>query len=187
MYYDTELRLLTDFFSRAGSSVNIVDPDKPVSQYLDEKTMSSGVINGEDLSAPLRNFLPDMQPETVYSVTDRLFLKYLYLILPDNDQGSLLSIGPYLEKEISEQVILELTESLGLQPAQQKLLQSYYTSLPIISPESPIQHLLVLFYEKLWGVDGFNYATFSMEAISGFTSFRQKVLSRTPVPSGMWI
>ena len=59
MYYDAELRLLTDFFRRAGSSVNIVDPDKPVSQYLDEKTMSSGVINGEDLSAPLRNFLPD--------------------------------------------------------------------------------------------------------------------------------
>ena len=177
MFYDAELRLLTDFFRRAGSSVNIVDPDKPVSQYLDEKTMSSGVINGEDLSAPLRNFLPDMQPETVYSVTDRLSLKYLYLILPDNDRGCLLSIGPYLEKEITEQEIMELTEALGLQPAQQKLLQSYYTSLPIISPESPIQHLLVLFYEKLWGVDGFNYATFSMEALSGFTSFRQKALS----------
>lgn len=177
MNYDAELRLLTEFFRRSGSAVRIVDPDKPVSEYLDEKSLASGIAKDGDLSAPLRTFLPDIQPETVYAVTDRLFLKYLYLILPEPNQGNLMSIGPYLEKEITEEEILELTESLALQPAQQKLLRSYYRSLPILSPESPIQHLLVIFYEKLWGPDGFTYATFSMETLSGFTSFRQKALS----------
>ncbi len=177
MQYDAELNLLTDFFRRAGSSVNIVDPNEPVSKYVDEKTLSSGLVNEEQLTAPLRNFLPEISPDTVYSVTDQLFLKYLYLLLPGTEGTRLLSIGPYLEKEMTEQEILELTESLALQPSQQKLLQKYYTSLPIISPESPIQHLLTILYEKLWGKDGFTYATYNRDTLSDFTSFRQKALS----------
>jgi len=183
MQYDAELKLLTDFFRRAGSSVNIVNPNEPVSKYLDKNPLSSGVASDEQLSTPLRQFLPEILPDTVYSVTDRLSLKYIYLLLPGTEDMQLLSIGPYLEKEMSDQDILELAESLELQPAQQKILQKYYTSLPVISPESPIQHLLVMFYEQLWGSDGFTYATFSREALSGFTSFRQKALSSEDISS----
>ncbi len=183
MSYDTELRMLTELFRRVGSSVNIIDPNGPVSQYLDEKSFLSTLTGEADLSTPLRDFLPDLQPETVYSVTDRLQLKYIYLLLPEDAQNSLLSIGPYLEKALTEQEILELTEAMSIPPSQQKFLQRYFASLPVISPESPMQHLLVIFYEKLWGPDGFTYATFSQEALSGFTSFRQQALASEEVTS----
>ena len=177
MQYNAELSLLTDFFHRAGSSVNIVDPDAPVSSYINEQINFFGIDGAEDLSTPLRNFLPNIEPETVYTVTDRLFLKYIYLLLPDEEKESLLCIGPYLEKEITEAEVEDLSKSLDFQPSQQKILEKYYSSLPIISQESPVQHLLVVFYERLWGQGGFTYANYSREAFSGFTSFRQNALS----------
>ena len=177
MYYDTELHLLTDLFQRAGSAVTIINPELPVSQHLNPQIHTPGTTNAENLSAPLKEYLPDILPNTVYTVTDRLFLKYIYLLLPETSPASLLAIGPYLEKEISEQELLELTESLEIPPVQQKYIQKYYSSLPTISPESPIHLFLTLFYERLWGQDGFTYAAFNRDALSDFTAFRQKVLS----------
>ena len=155
MRYDAELRLLTDLFKRAGSSVTIVDPTGPVAQYLDSQIHLPGLTEQEDLSAPLQAYLPELLPDTVYTISDRLFLKYTYLILPEVTPTALLTIGPYLEKEVSEQEILELTESLDMSPSQERFLQKYYTSLPVISPESHMQLLLSLFYERLWGPGGF--------------------------------
>lgn len=177
MQYDAELRLLTDLFRRAGSCVTISDPNVPVSQYLNSQIYIPALTKTEDLSAPVRDYLPDMLPDTVYTITDRLFLKYIYLLLPATAPASLLTIGPYLEKEISEQELLELTESLDIPPAQQTLLQKYYSSLPIIAPDSHIHLLLNLFYERLWGQGGFTYASFNQDTFSDFTSFRQKVLA----------
>lgn len=177
MYYDAELRLLTDFFRRAGSYVAVINPELPVSQHLNPQIHTPGLANTEDLSVPLKDYLPDILPDTVYTVTDRLFLKYIYLLLPETSPASLLAIGPYLEKEASEQELLELTESLDIPPTQQKFIQKYYSSLPVISPESPIHLLLTLFYERLWGQDGFTYASFNRDVLSDFTAFRQKVLS----------
>ena len=56
-------------------------------------------------------------------------------------------------------------------------MQKYYSALPVITPDSHIHLLLTLFYELLWGQDGFTYASFNQDTLSDFTSFRQKVLS----------
>ena len=93
MHYDTELQLLTDLFRRAGSSVTVIDPDRPASQYLNPQLDLPEVAKSEDISAPLRDYLPGMLPETVYTITDRLFLKYIYLLLPETSPASLLAIS----------------------------------------------------------------------------------------------
>lgn len=177
MEYHSELQLLCDLFRRAGSSVSTVDPNGPMSQFLTTQLYIPGLSEKEDLSVPLREYLPQLQPETVYSITDRLFLKYTYLLLPNSDPESLLVFGPYLEKELSEQAVLELTESMDIPPAQQKFLQKYYSSLPVIDPEGHLQLLMTIFYERLWGPDNFTYATYNRDTISDFTAFRQKILA----------
>lgn len=176
MYYDSELRMLTDLFIRAGSAANIVDPDGPMSQFIENKLYIPDLVESDDLSQPLRSYLPDLQPATVYSVTDRLDLQYIYLLMPDMEEEKLLVFGPYLEKEVSEQALLELTEALNVAPSQQKALQRFYASLPVISPDGHLQILLNIFYERLWGQEGFTYATYNRDNHTGFTSFRQNVL-----------
>ena len=171
MEYHSELQLLCDLFRRAGSSVSTVDPNGPMSQFLTTQLYIPGLSEKEDLSVPLREYLPQLQPETVYSITDRLFLKYTYLLLPNSDPESLLVFGPYLEKELSEQAVLELTESMDIPPAQQKFLQKYYSSLPVIDPEGHLQLLMTIFYERLWGPDNFTYAPYNRDTISDFTAF----------------
>ncbi len=176
MYYDSELRMLTDLFIRAGSSVNTVDPNGPMSQFIDNKLYIPDLVESDDLTQPLRSYLPELQPATVYSVTDRLDLQYIYLLMPDTEEEKLLVFGPYLEKEVSEQALLELTESMHIAPPQQKSLQRFYASLPVISPDGHLQMLLNIFYERLWGQEGFTYATYNRDNHTGFTSFRQNVL-----------
>lgn len=177
MRYDAELRLLTDLFHRAGSSVNTVDPNGPMTQFVDNKIYIPGIVETDDLTVSVRQYLPDLQADTVYTITDRLFLKYTYLLLPETDQETLLVLGPYLETAVSEQALLELTEALNIQPDQQKYLQKFYASLPIIPPEGHLQMLMSIFFERLWGPDNFSYAAFNQNAISDFTAFRQNVLS----------
>lgn len=181
MQYNAELQMLTDLFKRAGSSVNTVDPDGPMSQFVENKLYIPHLVETDDLTVPLRTYLPDLQPATVYAVTDRLHLLYNYLLLPETEKDTLLVIGPYLEKDVSEQALLELTESLNIAPSQQKFLQRYYSSLPVIAPDSHIQMLMTIFFERLWGTDGFTYASFSRDSHTGFTSFRQSVLSSEEV------
>lgn len=177
MQYDAELRLLTDLFLRAGSSVNTVDPNGPMSQFQDNQVYIPDLVTTDDLTIPLRTYLPDLQPETVYCITDRLYLQYTYLLLPGVAPETLLVLGPYLEREVTEQEILELVEALGISSSQQKFLQKYYSSLPVINPEGHLQMLMTLFYERLWGQGGFTFAAFNRNTLSDFTSFRQKVLS----------
>ena len=181
MQYDAELQMLSDLFKRAGSSVNTVDPDGPMTQFVDNKLYIPHLVESDDLTVSLRTYLPDLQPATVYAVTDRLNLMYNYLLLPETEKDTLLVIGPYLEKDISEQALLELTESLNIAPSQQKFLQRYYASLPIIAPDSHMQMLMTIFYEKLWGKEDFTYATYNRDNHSGFTSFRQNILSSEEV------
>ncbi len=177
MEYHAEFQLLSELFRRTGSSVTTVDPNGPMSQFLTSQLYVPGLVESEDLSTPLREYLPDLQPDTVYSITDRLFLKYTYLLMPNAESETLLVFGPYLEKEVSQQTILELTESLDIPPAQQKFLQKYYSSLPVIDPEGHVQLLLTIFYERLWGPGGFTYAAFNRDTLSDFTAFRQKILA----------
>ena len=123
MEYRAELQMLSDLFRRAGSGITTADPNGPMSQFLTAMVYVPGLIETDDMSTPIRDYLPELLPDTVYSVTDRLFLKYTYLLLPNAPKETVLVIGPYLEKEVSEQTILELTESLDIPPAQQKFLQ----------------------------------------------------------------
>ena len=181
MRYDAELQMLTNLFKRAGSAVNAVDPDGPMSQFVENKLYIPHLVETDDLTISLRTFLPDLQVATVYTISDRLNLQYTYLLLPETDKDTLLVIGPYLEKEVSEQAFLELTESLNIAPSQQKFLQRYYSSLPVIAPDSHMQMLMTIFFERLWGQEGFTYAAYSRDSHSGFTSFRQSVLSSEEV------
>ncbi len=176
MFYDAELQMLTNLFSRAGSSVAIIDPENPVEQYLDGQ-LRTGFAEEDALQTPVKAYLPELSPDTVYSVTDRFFLKFIYLVLPDTQPTKLLSIGPFLEKEITEQAILELSEALKIPSEYQKYLPKFYGSLPIIPADSPLHLVLEVFFERIWGVNGFTYATFNQFDLASFTNYRQKILS----------
>lgn len=177
MRYDTELSLLTDLFRRAGSSVNTVDPNGPMSQFLDNQIYIPGIVDTDDMSTPLKTYLPDLQKDTVYTITDRLLMRYTYLLLPEKAPETLLVLGPYLDSPVTEQAILELTEALNIQTEQQRFLQRFYASLPVIPPDGHMQMMMTLFFERLWGQDGFTYASFKQDTLSDFTAFRQNVLS----------
>lgn len=177
MRYDAELRLLTELFRRVGSSVNTVSPDGSMSQFVENQLYIPGLVDSDDLSTSLKTYLPDLQPNTVYTITDRLHLQYTYFLLPEAPADTILVFGPYLENAMSEQMFSELADALHIAQEQQTFLQKYFSSLPIITQDSHLQALLALFYELLWGQDGFTYAAFNKDMLSGFTAFRQSVLA----------
>ena len=98
--------------------------------------------------AACRTFLPHMEPGIVYHVSDRLYLHYLFFLLPAD---RCLIVGPYLSLLPSQQQIFETAEQYSLSPARAHLLEEFYPTLPRVADNSLLYSLVYCLCEALYG------------------------------------
>ena len=149
MFYKIELDFLIEIFKRIHVSAITVSED----EYADRV---SGVglesVFGEAIGdgwSPGR-FPSELNPTTVYKALDSFGLSYIYLLLPETEKKTVLFIGPYLRSTPSKEYMLELGEHNGVSPKQQKYLEEYYRSVPLISSGSELSVMLDTFCELIW-------------------------------------
>lgn len=147
MYYNSELRLLIDALKKYGLPVNLSDPDSPLPNGLFPLHLPEAMTQKS-----LRQLLP-MEPATVYTVTVH-HCCFTYFLLPEQQPEALMSYGPYLQKPITPEQILENAE-----PKFHKALEKFYTSLPIFTASSHLNLLTEVFYDRIWGMGGYTYST----------------------------
>ena len=87
---------------------------------------------------------------TMYKLTDRFGLCYIYFLLDEREDASLLLIGPYLTATPSQGALLELGEKNGVTPKSQRYLEEYYSALPVLLPSNPLFFLISTFCEHAW-------------------------------------
>ncbi|MBO5868991.1 MAG: helix-turn-helix domain-containing protein, partial [Oscillospiraceae bacterium] len=68
---------------------------------------------------------------------------------------TLFVIGPYLTVAPDEEQFLEWAELMGVSPARLSTLKQEFSAIPIIQDSSQLYVLLDVFYEHLWGPNGF--------------------------------
>lgn len=95
----------------------------------------------------------------IYKLTDSFSCSYIYFLLPDLPDLTVLIIGPYMSFNISRGGIMELSELLGIPALQVNRLEGYYENLPVISDMTPIMNAVIAFGETIWGsADKFDIA-----------------------------
>ena len=166
MFYETELRFIRETFRKCRVNTGIYDPTADIETLLPNLPAF--------LSGKMQKLMPEILPNTVYRIRDSFDSRYIFLLLPDAPTDAVLVIGPYLTEVPAREKFLELAEYLGISPSRQTHLLNYISSLPLLPDNSQLYMLLDVFYERLWGSNGFTVEYLDRD------SYRELVLKNNP-------
>lgn len=149
MFQNEEFDLVCDTFKKSRVNVQIVSPSETIYDVMEEhvKPLFQGVY-AEDI--PIGKALGIIRPKTLYRFQDNLTLSYLAFLLPPNEGELLVVIGPYLKQPLSSEEVLEIGENNGFHPKDQKVINEYFFSVPLVPDGSALFLLLDSFCERMW-------------------------------------
>lgn len=149
MFYESELRFLCATFKKCRVQVSFINCETAPDKILDEGFKGLfGEINSEKV---VKEFLADIKPFTIYKAEMPFKLNYIFLLLPQMSESTLMVIGPYMPHNLPTTKILEVGEKFGVSPHNQKLLERYYGGVPIVEENDSLFFMLESFAEHIWG------------------------------------
>lgn len=149
MFYESEMRFLCTTLKKSRVMVSFIDSETAPEKFLDENfTGLFGQINADKV---IKDFLSDIKPFTIYKAALPFKLNYIFLLLPQVSSSTLMVIGPYIPQNLPTAKILEVGEKFGISPHNQKLLENYYGSIPVIEDSNFLFFMLESFAEHIWG------------------------------------
>lgn len=165
MPYRTDLAFLQRLLKNMQIDVHICSEDAAEICVFDRGLRNFLHIQTPDsrlFSAPWQT----VPPNTIYKVQDAFFCRYFLVLLPNTTSRTVLTVGPYLTKELHEKSLLELSERYGVPPHIFSQIEKYYGNLPLITEESHLEILLNTLGETLWG----SMDNFTVQAVTGTVS-----------------
>lgn len=155
MYYEAQLQLLRNTFRKCRIQTVLADLSLPFRAYPELNPYRS-LPEHIQPSHSLQDFIPNLQPETIYRLSDHFGFRYICLMLPELTNTLCLIIGPFLSSIPTKQQIMERSEDWNITPQQQRHLERLYTDVPLLSENSHLFVLLDAFAEHLWGHDNYS-------------------------------
>ena len=149
MSYRTELEFLTRFYRKCNLQLLQLDPLAPMDHNIDYRFRESLGRNDEYFSGMGRT-IQDIEPHTIFRVMDQYLCCYLFLAIVDGNMPTVIAIGPYLPRQMSQEDIIFHADKMALTPQQ---LGNYYLGLPVLTKENPVFSALYAFCEQIWGED----------------------------------
>jgi len=150
MPYTNELTFLCEIFKKCRLHAFVATPET----FSERIKQINGQFSFErEINAQrfLHHFPIDLEPATLYKLTDKLNLCYLYLLLPEaKAEQTVLFIGPYHTGTPTHEQMLELGEQYGISPQRQRYFEEYYTGFPTLQADSHLFTMLNTFCERIW-------------------------------------
>ena len=127
------------------------------------------LLGEKTLGGRLLEILPQrLQPRTLYKIESAFKLRYICLLLSENDD-TVLFIGPYLSEQPSPTFIFEVGERNGISPKRMRYLEEYYDGLSVLPESSPVFLMLDSLLEKIWDSPSFSMVEISEKGDSAPT------------------
>ena len=168
MFYESELQFLQDTLKKCRIPVFLINSNEKIEGEGEDafKTLFDEV---KFFQLSVGSFLEKAESRAIYKLTTSFKLCYLFMLLPQRTKENVLVIGPFLPKAYDARKILEIGEKNAVSPKDQKLLESYFASLAVLSDSSRIFAMLDTFAETLWG-ESQNYSLIDLngEVISDY-------------------
>lgn len=157
MHCEAELTFFRRIFKNYHINTSIIEPyaDEFPAYDLGLRKMLYNEVDYKKLFFSTPNICA---PNTIFRIQDEYLCSYIVLQLPDDEEHvSYLLIGPYTNRDISKQVLLNLAERLDISPQQFTQLNKYYTNLSVITNEDSLFTLITTLGETLWnGIENFS-------------------------------
>ncbi len=165
MNCERELRLLRDTLRKRRIPTAVVSSIDPISVVFDP-SVGDLILKKQVENLSVAECFGELASNTMYKFVDVVKLNYIFLKLSVLPDGPILFIGPYLSKALSSEDLLELGESIGLSPKDQKNLERFYYGIPVVSEGDSCFVLLDTFCEHIWGVSSFSISNVNAHDIS---------------------
>ena len=161
MFYTNELDFLCEILKKNHIGV-IVANQSEICKYMDEY-QSEGLCDPRfSEGGNVYSLLGRMEQQTLYRLTDVFYRHFICFVLPESD-GKVILIGPVLPAKISDKELLLLGEEMRISPQKQRYLGEYYSSMPVLPPDSPIMTMINTFCELIWSSPSFAIEKISRE------------------------
>ena len=167
MFYESELQFLQDTLKKCRIAAFIISNE--------EKFEKDSEDNFKALFDEVKFFvlsaganLQNAEDRTIYKLTTSFKLCYIFMLLPERSKNNVFVVGPFLPKALESRKVFEIGEKNSVAPHNQKLLESYFASIPVLSDSSHVFAMLDTFAECLWGSQSYAFVDLSSNAISSY-------------------
>jgi len=179
MTYETELRFLRNILEKLPIEMRVLEKTA-----LSDHTMYSEIRRmlgeGSAYDRMVQEYLRTTEERIIYCMRDPFEFCYLFFLLPEFERETAAFIGPYLERELTHEELLELGERRGLSPRRFRLLEQQVGLVPVIRADSILHSILESFAERIWGGSE-HYSIMDMNReIKDITYVREKSASADP-------
>lgn len=117
-------------------------------------------------SKSFKKLLKSTQENTVYKLTDEFFCSYVFFLLPEHDNKTVLIIGPYTEIEFTHSKLLHISKEYKINPKWLPTLEMYFSSVTYVPDEHIAFTALQVLGEAIWGADKFKRVTLQKGALT---------------------
>ncbi len=99
----------------------------------------------------ITNFINTLKEHQIYRLRDSYMCSYFFLLIDNNNVSSLLTIGPFLEKELNHADIMSIAQEHALSLHVYSTFEEYYSNLPYIRKDSLFLASIHTLAENMWG------------------------------------
>lgn len=149
MYFDRELAFFRKSLDECNLQSFVISPDDEMSEAIDKGL--SKIIGKSAHNRTFRDFFPNIKRKKVYRVCDLFLFTYIFFMLPFGENEKVLIIGPYLNTDITPEMINTQRRAMELPDSVTKELELFYSSLPIIKEEHLIFSFVNTFAKLIFG------------------------------------
>jgi len=150
LFREDEFGLLCDFFRRSRLRVVRISPHDSAFELFEE-SIRSLILGNMRPERSAKDFIGELKEQILYRFQDPFGFFYLSFLLPVEKKENLVVIGPYAEKKLSFEQILEICEKNGCSLQNQNRGKEYFSIIPVFPENSSFFLLLDSFCERMWG------------------------------------
>ena len=155
MFYASELEFFRLVFKNMHIGTHIVTENKNAQKEIDLGLRNFLMMN-EDYNNLFLNPWNRLKENTIYKITDTFGCRYIFILLPETQEKSVLIAGPYINSEITHQTLALTAEKYSLPTPVFSQLVKYFSNLTVITDERYITTLCNSLAETMWkGVKNF--------------------------------
>lgn len=155
MKYEAELTFFRNILENMRINSHIISPKKHFPDF--DKGLRHILHSVDDYDEFFKAFDLFLEPNQIYRIEDDYMCNYIAFVLPDTEDNLILSIGPYLLTEATQDVVLKMAEELKINPSLYPQLEKYYGAIPFLADESTLFTLTNTFGAVIWnGMENFH-------------------------------
>lgn len=165
MFFTAELTFFRRVLNNSHIDTAILAENQPLPEKLD-KGLRKFLELEEDYLQMFADLWKKLNPNTIYKISDSFFCCYIAMVLPETKDNTVLIAGPYVNTEITRQMLMEAAEKHSIPTQHVSYLDKYFGNIPVVSDERNVMTLCNTFGETIWRSND----NFSVEYIENLMS-----------------